>query len=49
MATPFPTTATVESDFSIVRWEKDEGRGSLQNYTVEGIMNSKMYEELNRL
>ena len=46
LATPFPTTATVESDFSIVRWEKDAGRGGLNDFTLEGIMQSKMHLKL---
>jgi len=49
MATPFPTTAAVESDFSVVRWEKDDGRGSLENFTLEGVLHSKMYESLQNL
>lgn len=46
LACPFPATATVESDFSIVRWEKDNGRGALENLSLEGIMQCKQHKAL---
>ena len=41
LASPFPHTATVESDFSIVKYETDNVRGRLENYSLEGIMQCK--------
>lgn len=43
LATVFPGTATVESDFSILRWEKDIFRKSLSHFGLEGVMHSKQY------
>lgn len=43
IATVFPGTATVESDFSILRWEKDSFRKSLSNFGLEGVMQAKQY------
>jgi hypothetical protein len=41
LATAFPGTSTVESDFSIVKWEKDVGRASLTDFSLEGILHAK--------
>ena len=38
IATIFPNTATVESDFSVLGWEKNEYRQSLTDLSLEGIM-----------
>ena len=46
IASAFPGTATVEADFSIVKWEKDEFRMSLTNFSLEGILHSKQFEKL---
>ena len=45
----FVNTATVESDFSILGWEKDEYRLSLTDLALEGIIQCKQYELLKRL
>ena len=37
----FRGTSTVERDFSIVKWEKDEGRVSLTDFSLEGIIRAK--------
>ena len=34
MATAFPGTSNVESDFSIVKWEKDVMRMSLSDFSL---------------
>lgn len=44
IATIFPNTATVESDFSVLGWEKDEYRLSLTDLSLEGIMQCKQFE-----
>ena len=42
----FPGTATVESDFSVVKWEKDEFRRSLTNFSLEGTLHCNPFEKL---
>ena len=46
LATIFPGTATVESDFSIVKFEKSAGRQRLTDFSLEGILHAKQYEKL---
>ncbi|KAH9574029.1 hypothetical protein CY35_01G033500 [Sphagnum magellanicum] len=43
IATLFPGTSTVESDFSILRWEKDLFRKRLSNFGLEGVMQAKQF------
>ena len=40
-ASIFPNTATVESDFSSLKWEKDEFRHSLTDFSLEGILHCR--------
>ena len=49
LATVFPGTANVESDFSILKWEKDDGRTALTDFLLEGIMHAKQYEQMSKL
>ena len=49
LATAFPGTSTVESDFSIVKWEKDVFRSALTDLSLEGILHTKQFSELNSL
>ncbi len=49
LASIFPNTATVESDFSVLGWEKDEYRTSLTDFSLEGIIHSKQFKELSAL
>src|SRR5437667_5364815 len=49
IVTVFANTATVESDFSILGWEKDEYRMSLTNLSLEGIMQCKQFKLLHSL
>lgn len=46
LATLFPNTASVESDFSIINQEKSTTRASLSNFTLEGILQSKQHARL---
>lgn len=46
LATAFPNTASVESDFSIIKWEKDAHRTSLTSLSLAGIMHSKQFSIL---
>jgi hypothetical protein len=41
LATIFPGTSTVESDFSVVKYEKNKNRMSLTNASFEGILHAK--------
>jgi hypothetical protein len=43
VATLFPGTSTVESDFSVLRWEKDGFRKQLSDIGLEGVMQAKQY------
>lgn len=38
LAAIFPNTASVESDFSQLKWEKDDFRHSLTDFSLEGIL-----------
>jgi len=49
IATVFANTASVESDFSILGWEKDKFRLSITDLSLEGIMHCKQYEMLSLL
>ncbi len=49
LASIFPNTATVESDFSVLGWEKDEYCQSLTDLSLEGIMQSKQYDLLAKI
>jgi hypothetical protein len=49
LATIFANTTSVESDFSILKWEKDEFRSALMDLSLEGIFQSKQYEILMNL
>jgi hypothetical protein len=46
LATIYPGTTRVESDFSILGWEKDEYRSALMNFSLEGIMREKQFKAL---
>ena len=48
LATVFANTSNVESDFSILKWEKDEFRSSLTDLALEGIFQCKQFEELSK-
>jgi len=48
VATVFPNTASVESDFSILKWEKDEFRTSLMDLSLEGIFQAKQFSILSK-
>ena len=46
LASVFPGTSTVESDFSVIGWEKDEYRFNLTDLSLEGILHAKQTETL---
>lgn len=45
-ASVFPGTSTVESDFLVLQWEKDEHRPHLTNLSLEGVLQSKQSHDL---
>lgn len=49
LSTVFPGTATVESDFSVLQWEKTPSRNGLSDLSLEGILQCKQYTRLNSL
>ena len=49
LATTFPGTSTVESDFSVIGWEKDEYRAMLSDLSLEGILHAKQNKELTKI
>ena len=46
LATVFPGTATVESDFSIVKYAMNDFRNSLKDLLLEGILHAKKFRLL---
>ena len=44
--TVFPNTSTVESDFSVLGWEKNAHRESLSNLSLEGVLQARQFEDL---
>jgi hypothetical protein len=49
LATIFPNTTSVESDFSILKWELDAFRTALMHLSLEGIMQAKQCAILKQL
>lgn len=46
LATIFPGTSTVESDFSVTKYEKNKNRSSLSDASLEGILHAKQYRRM---
>ena len=49
LATIFPGTSTVESDFSVVKHEKTKNRMNLTDVSLKGILHAKQYRRLRSL
>jgi hypothetical protein len=49
LATVFPNSTSVESDFLILKWELDEFRKSLLDLPLEGIFQAKQFEMLDSI
>jgi hypothetical protein len=45
IATVFPGASPVESDFSVLKWEGDEMRSSLTDFSLEGVMQCKHFKQ----
>ncbi|KAH6569497.1 hypothetical protein BASA62_004868 [Batrachochytrium salamandrivorans] len=46
LLTAFPNTTSVESDFSIVTWEKDNSRTSLTSLPLAGIIHAQQFQRM---
>jgi hypothetical protein len=46
LATVLPSAATVESDFSLMKWEKNKFRSVQTDLSLEGILHYKQYEAI---
>ena len=46
LATMFPGTSSVESDFSILKWSKDEFSMALNDFSLEGVLHAKQFSIL---
>jgi hypothetical protein len=46
LASVFANSTSVEADFSILKWEKDEFRTCLLDLSLEGIFHSKQWDTL---
>ena len=49
LASVFPGTASVESDFSLVNYEKDQYRSKLSDFSLEGILHAKQMETVGKI
>jgi hypothetical protein len=51
IATLFPGMCTVESDFSVLRWEKDAAsfRKQISDFGLESILQSKQFPKIQNL
>ena len=49
LATVFPNTASVESDFSVLGWEKNEHRKAITDFSLEGVLQSRQMEVLSQI
>jgi hypothetical protein len=45
-ATVSPSTATVESDFSLMKWEKNKFSSVQTDFSLDGILHYKQYEAI---
>jgi len=46
LASPFPNMATVESDFSVLKWEKDLHQSNITSFSLEGILHCRQIRYL---
>ena len=49
LATIFANTASIEGDFSNLKWEKDQFRSDLSHLSLEGILQAKQLEVTSKL
>ena len=46
LATASPGTSTMESDFSVVKWEKDDCQIGLTDFSLEGFLHDNQFTKL---
>jgi hypothetical protein len=46
LASPFPNTTTVESDFSVLKWENDPHQSNITPFSLEGILHCRQIRSL---
>ena len=46
--TVFPGTSTVESDFLILKWSKDDFSTAMMDFSLEGILHTKQFSRLQK-
>ncbi|KAG6972250.1 hypothetical protein JG687_00001545, partial [Phytophthora cactorum] len=44
LTTVFPNTVTVEADFFVIGWKKNDYRKSLTDFSFEGILHAKQLD-----
>lgn len=49
IAAVFANTASVESDFSVLGWERDEYRLSLTDLSLKGVLHCKQFDAIEKL
>jgi hypothetical protein len=49
LGTAYTSTATVEFDFSLMKWEKSKFRSAQTDFSLEGILHYKQYEGILKL
>lgn len=49
LASVFPSTATVEADFSCIRLEKSEFRSNMTDFSLESLLQCKQFDEVQSL
>ncbi|KAI9921252.1 hypothetical protein PsorP6_001825 [Peronosclerospora sorghi] len=47
--TVFPNTSSIENDFSVLGWEKNENRESLSNISLEDVLQATQFDQLQQL
>ena len=49
LGTVFPGTSSVEADFSLLKWSKDDFSAALTDFSLEGILHAKQFRLLQKL
>ena len=49
LASTFPGTSSVESEFFILKWEKDIYRMSLTDFSLDGVIHARQFKLLHKL
>ena len=49
LGTDFPGTSSVKSDFSVLKWTKNQNSAALTNFSLEGILQAKQFCTISEL